>query len=297
MRRTLSPIIKEWGADKPRQYILEMGKINCETDSFELLENSILEKWNSSLKNIVLLEFLTIQTNNSDTVPFINNNDSDAPPQQDGVYSIKIRHVVMTGDIAFYSYCLGKVNMAGSWCWLCRLARSQWQAPEKDREDAAEEDAALWTISWLRRHGKLIEDGVISSNDARVKRGVTGQPAIDALETMQFIVPPLHIELGLINHALKKGFMTWVDRRLENLSEEHELSRSSFIVAELKLENAEEKFGDLISSISESKDEKSRLTDRLKERDNNNQLVLRIHSQERSNVKDLVDQLKMQLVS
>ena len=46
------------------------------------------------------------------------------------------------------------------------------------------------------------------------------KPAISALETIQYIGPPLHVELGLLNHALKKGFIVQVDCRLEILSKQ-----------------------------------------------------------------------------
>ena len=77
-----------------------------------------------------------------------------------------------------------------------------------------------WMMISLRYQGRCSCLKEMKECDASAKRGVTCQPAIDALETKQFIIPPLHIELRLINHALKKGFLVWVDRRLENLYEE-----------------------------------------------------------------------------
>ena len=56
----------------------------------------------------------------------------------------------------------------------------------QDRQDIAEDDAALWTISGLQEHGKLVEDGKINIKDPRAKQGVTCQRAINALKTIQY---------------------------------------------------------------------------------------------------------------
>lgn len=112
--------------------------------------------WTSeiSLKNTTGSKYLIIQEDLTGDLPYIVNFECEAPPPKDGIYAVKVRHVVMTGDIAFYSYCFRIVHMAGSWCWMCRLARSQWQASVQDRQDIAYDDAALWTISGLQEHGK-----------------------------------------------------------------------------------------------------------------------------------------------
>ena len=87
-------------------------------------------------------------------------------------------------------------------------------------------------------------------------------------------------------------FLVWVDRRLENFSEQLLLTRSNYILSELKLEQIQDEQGHLVAAITDMKDEKSKFSDRLKRRDNNNCLVLRTGSNERAEVKDMIDQLK-----
>ena len=48
-------------ADKPVHRIFYLGKIKCETDSYELLQRSIPDKWNTSLKNMTGSNYWIVQ--------------------------------------------------------------------------------------------------------------------------------------------------------------------------------------------------------------------------------------------
>eukprot|EP00957_Ditylum_brightwellii_P041859 3170387-Ditylum_brightwellii.AAC.1 len=68
--------------------------------------------------------------------------------------AIPIKHVVVTGDLAFYAMILGKSNGAGHWCWLCKLSKSQWQIRRSERT-AGE----AWCLDKIKQIARNMESG------------------------------------------------------------------------------------------------------------------------------------------
>mmetsp|Transcript_17306 Transcript_17306/g.26977 ORF Transcript_17306/g.26977 Transcript_17306/m.26977 type:complete len:535 (+) Transcript_17306:370-1974(+) len=293
---------EKWKSNEKKNYIFELGTIEFEKDSYRLLNATIFPTWNGSLHELARKKYMVIDKNPTDNKdhPYIIelvqslNNESTSTT----LSAIKIENTVMSSDIAFYTDCLGKVNMCGSWCHMCKLSWKQWQPPKAMRVDVAAEHSELWTIEGLKSHGKKVEDNAVGDNVERTvrrsnrtcnknsmkpeeKRGVTGPPAIDAIEVDNYIVPTLHVELGMVNHALKKGLLTWIDVRLEEIPPEVMVARSNYLINEIRLDTLEEMIDDIKSNLAEARYDKSDILKQLKERNETRGYLLPASTPER----------------
>jgi len=151
----------------------------------------------------------------------------------------KVDHLLMAGDIAFYAMGLGKVNMSGAWCWLCRLAKRQWQLPP-----------------------------------------------IDALEPHQFVIPTLHTKLGLANKVWKDGFVPWIDSRVEDVPENVINARNNYLSADFKFRVSQDEVDEVTDVVGDLKAQQVAISTQLRERDANNQLVLRSRSSQRKDASE-----------
>jgi hypothetical protein len=63
------------------------------------------------------------------------------------VHSVPFR-VHMTGDMAWYAVALGEENSSTNWCWICKLAKSEWQYSSK--LDHGPPHGSLWSLKELK---------------------------------------------------------------------------------------------------------------------------------------------------
>jgi hypothetical protein len=201
----------------------KVSHIDCEKDTAEILNLTIAPTLNESLKRITVGAAcqLTVfcsgdneSTANQQRYALFGDEDA-AGNNQPGVertflWTATVR-VFLTGDLAFYSTILGKENMSGAWCAYCWLAHADWQALEHT-------DGQAWTIESLGIHLEKLNDGTLNKKIPQEVRGVTAKVMFDAVPLKNWIVPVLHICIGIGNGILKR-FLDFVDKRIENLPE------------------------------------------------------------------------------
>ena len=300
---TVKVIFKDANNRTVGSYELVMGQIECKKDTFDLLKQTIFPTWNESLHRLKKNKVIVFDKNTDEAaslnMPYIISFEEEAPQTTSAnVLPLVIEHMVMTGDIQFYTLCLGKEHSSGSWCWACRLSHKQWQLPVEKRENINAEDKEPWTIDTLCDHATQITGGDQTRTrkpQPNIKRGVSHTPPIDALDINMYVPPPLHLQLGLVNHAWNKGFKLWVDNRVEDVPEEILLTRSELIMAELKTDQMGDDIDELKQDISDLVGEKMDINAKLKERDANKQLVLRLQSKERLEVKETYTEIAQRL--
>jgi len=104
----------------------QAGYVQCKKDAHQVLEETIAVPVDAALDRI----------RRSGKVTVYQTPDGDVKMCFGGVHTAQGVELssapietVMTGDLAFYSMVLGKVNMAGHWCWRCSMTKSECAMP------------------------------------------------------------------------------------------------------------------------------------------------------------------------
>ena len=72
-----------------------------------------------------------------------------APTPPAGAMKINL-DLYVTGDLAFYAMVLGKEDMSGHWCFLCKLSKIEW-------DELLHEPGEIWVHKALREMADDIE--------------------------------------------------------------------------------------------------------------------------------------------
>jgi hypothetical protein len=216
---------------KVDDYIMKIGHVSCDMDTLYILSNTIMTHVNNSLKTIVHKNlFISKVYGNGDEMFSVTLADEDPNNVVDNnfpdYFSIPLP-VKVTEDLAFLSTALGKENMSGHWCIWCELSPAQWAIEGHLQGEH-------WTfekIFSLRQMIQELEQRGIKP-EAAVIKGFTEQPLLDAVQIEDFIVPALHIAIGLGNH-LFGGIFSFIKSRIEKLSTQMFAIRNMIYTAEL----------------------------------------------------------------
>jgi len=152
--------------------------------------------------------------------------------------------VFITGDLAFYFTILGKENMGGIWCTWCMLSKQKWSA---DQHDLGEE----WKF--------------------------TEKPLFDSVPIRNYIVPVLHLAIGIEN-ILVDAIFEWVEQRIEQLSEEEVIACNKLLSAEINLDTCTGQHTDWLQNdgikLTDLLLEKRIIQQQLDEKNEENRLVI-----------------------
>ncbi len=119
---------------------------------------------------------------------------------------------------------VGKEDGDRYWCHWCQMPKTEWQ-----QWPYATTKPTCWTIE------ELVEKGTEYDGKKRV-RGLKDPPLFDCVRIERYIVPALHLQLGLGNRILK-DFFSYVDVRLEELPDELREARTQHLEALCKKED------------------------------------------------------------
>jgi len=117
-----------------------------------------------------------------------------------------------TGDLAWYAEALGKPNMAGDHCSLCR-----WRCQKARKANPKEHFPEWLTMNQLKSHFNRLEDGTLDRAKKSEECGVVATPLIDAIEPPNYITPLLHCVTLFINTPFKY-LHRWIWYRVEGVS-------------------------------------------------------------------------------
>ena len=124
--------------------------------------------------------------------------------------------------------------MSGSWCVWCKLSANEWKPFEHGIGDA-------WTIREMNELREQLNTKEVRDTSHN-RKGIVEIELFECVDVVQYIYPILHSEIGLGNYILN-AFLTWVDYRIEMVSEEEMEKRKLFATL---IEEMEEKESDLV---------------------------------------------------
>ena len=109
------------------------------------------------------------------------------------------------------------------WCWLCQLSHQAWQAKGHPL-------GRRWLLTELKAIAATL-------GGAKSNKGVKMHPMLDCVEICRYVIPVLHIALGLINRLLK-SLLDYINQTLEEVPEDVELARNELLEATYEFEEA-----------------------------------------------------------
>ena len=129
------------------------------------------------------------------------------PSIQVGIIALEVM-IYITGDLKFQAMVLGREGMSGQHCLVCKLKCHQFQNIDHD-------DGELWMFPDLVSTAKQIA----ASKSGKPINGVKKEPWWPFLNINHFMVPLLHVEIGIGNNLLDR-FCHIINAFIEKLSTE-----------------------------------------------------------------------------
>jgi hypothetical protein len=124
--------------------------------------------------------------------------------------------------MAFFATVLGKENMSGKWCNRCYLSAIDWSLHGHRRGE-------LWTLEMIENVRQNVELNNMPETPQNLK-GVTNRPLIEAIPVSNYILPILHIIIGMGN-SLVDAFLEWIEERIEVLDVRQVQAQNTIIYA------------------------------------------------------------------
>jgi hypothetical protein len=103
--------------------------------------------------------------------------------------------VFMSGDLLWVHTALGKEGYQSWWCPYCNRFKTDWQEQGHEGGDA-------WTIEKLTEQARKIVAGEVNVKRPSEVMGVKEAPIFDAIEVDHYVIPVLHLTIGLVNDVL-----------------------------------------------------------------------------------------------
>ena len=213
-------------------WVIKIGHIDCVKDTYDVLDTTIMRPINAAVSELIgkdmqlmvfdvaddqnRLSACQLQENNGrvPNIRFLNALSNDATHNNYTFNRACPIRVFVTGDLAFYCELVGKVHMSATWCHWCTLFKETWL-------DVDHVKGRPWTNFELSR---VLQQNQGRGRSAQEKKGVVRPRLLMAVEPSNYIVPVLHLEIGLGNSFLN-SFFKWVDYRIEMITEEERESK------------------------------------------------------------------------
>ena len=153
--------------------------------------------------------------------------------------SIVLNNTFVAGDLSFFATILGKENMSGTWCTWCMLSKAQWNETEHLPGE-------LWTIEKIYGvRENVTENGMLPTPDNL--KGCTDKPLFNAVPICNFVIPVLHIIIG-IGNTLVDCIFEWIEERIEKLTPAEIEVRNSFLFAKVQYDRVKEHYDEWLQN-------------------------------------------------
>lgn len=200
-RATMLVVARFWndGVWTKKQQSFSVGSARCRKDSAEIVSGTFGERLNDDLKYLKaegLLSFLKKNGGeNSFEDGYIMVGRQNMAPDNAVWIGEAVIELFMSGDLLWFHTALGKEGYQSWWCPYCSGFKNDWQ--EKNHEAAS-----AWTLDSLKEQARRIAAGELTRKNAREVLGVKDAPIFDAIEVDHYVVPVLHLTIGLANDML-----------------------------------------------------------------------------------------------
>jgi len=205
------------GAREPIYCEVTVCEVICRKDSAELLEKTLVEKMTPYIKKINDEQLWIYRV---DQEVHCSYGERPANIANHMIKDVKT-WLFVTGDLAFYAMALGRESMSGHWCFLCKLKKSMFASG-----DAGDH----WTMEQLIDVANKVE----SSKNKKPQEGVKTKPWWPFIPLKHFMVPLLHVLIGIGNDLLT-SFRDWVNDEVECLHQQEVRTRQAATTAEHKI--------------------------------------------------------------
>jgi hypothetical protein len=207
---------------EPFSIVMQVGNIDVAKDTRSVLERTLRIPLNESLKRVhgkkVLVHLL-----DNDTPPVTLTEELPGEQENNNFISFHVRTFI-TGDLAFFATILGKENMSTQWCTWCKLSRVEWSNPNHVRGEP-------WSIEGIQRVRFSVAENNLLEMPENIK-GCTAIPLFDAVPIENFIVPVLHLLIG-VGNALLESFLDGIEERVETITPPEIVMKNEVIFAEV----------------------------------------------------------------
>ncbi len=254
-------------------HTVKVGHIDCSKDTREVLEATIAHPINEGIRKIFGKVLIIHQHTSS--ISYGDDSPIADASFDENLIALPI-NVFITGDLAFLSTLLGKENMSTAWCPWCMLSKTQWSVKDHDRGE-------LWTLDKIAAIREQVDRNEIPEEPQHI-RGCTQLPLFDSVPIQNYIVPVLHILIG-VGNALVNTLYEFVDERIEKLPEQLIVARNNINTAQINLDDAQADYDDWMQndgiSLSGYMLEKSNIIAQLKARNDDGSLVIQGQDQKK----------------
>jgi len=122
--------------------------------------------------------------------------------------------------------------MSSHWCVWCKEHLNTW-----DQLNVAS-SVELWTLEHMVKHRhKIIREKI---KDPKEICGIVDFPVWDFIEPLNYIIPQLHIEIGLINYILEK-FYDFIEEQIKVAPPKEQMALNSMILSDVARIKAKER--------------------------------------------------------
>ena len=269
-RSVMKVILRNRYGKNVNHFCIKVNHIDCEKDTYEVLKKSIAAPLNADIKFINESKHIQVLTDiiTKEVSLFIGTEDQVDMSQYIIKKSIPVR-ILMCGDLAFFAAVLGKVNMSGKWCVWCQLGPTEWGV-------SGHNNGEEWTIEKMNDlRCQIVRNEVVDTPGN--KKSIVEKILIDAIPVDHIIFSLLHAKIGVGNKVLD-SFLEWVDYRVETLSQQEIEARDAYQLALIDqkeaVSNRDSWLNQYGAELAGYRTERKHISDLVKERDDQNKLIL-----------------------
>ena len=120
-------ILRDTLFNKLRSYVIKNAHIDCEKDTYDVLNDSIVKPLNEEMKLLMEKDmFVYFMWNENKKLIIKYSKEEDINKSSSNkIIQIQTR-ILISGELAFFSTVGGRVNMSGCWYHLCNLSAKKW---------------------------------------------------------------------------------------------------------------------------------------------------------------------------
>jgi hypothetical protein len=268
----LAVLIVRYQAKKnPKIIELQIGQVDSSKDTMELLR-TIVARITPGISRLKPKDGISsLHVTKQDDQYTIRADDNPPAQPENTAQAVKLEFFLV-GDMKFLFMMLGRSGYSGSNCLYCKLNSKQWKTKHVTEEHmhcGAEE----WSIEKLlapflaSQIARQAAGGTLeaSPDDGEELPGQKEAPLWTFIPIKNVLVPLLHILLGLGNDLLDNFWSSWFDERVEVLKPDESEARHMALLAEIAVEEYEEKFESLKGEVNALVTERIQLNSTLNE--------------------------------
>lgn len=247
--------------DERGYFLLRHAHIDCKKDNAEILRNTVLPKLREDFSKLLSSSMVALQykskfdlfliSKHSEKISVVSKQnksylsykivddnqklttmmeeETSLPSGAKICLNIQELMIYMTGDLAFYSDILGKPNSSPHWCHLCDLSHKEWN----DVSNVTKGN--LWSINMMKETYEIYKQQ--QQANKTVVKGIKEQMHFPEISPQNFICPPLHICIGLVNKVWSE-LIDFINDDLEEIEQGETIERELLSTAKTMLRKA-----------------------------------------------------------